>query len=58
VRRSIVGAAVGLDLDDPPLASTPLVLADEAYTEQRPGGLGGRAGKRRSVEDAQEGALG
>jgi hypothetical protein len=56
--RAVVGATVGLDLDDPPLASTPGVLADQACAEERPGGLRDRAGQRRSVDDAQEGALG
>jgi hypothetical protein len=58
MRRAVVGAPVGLDLDDPPLAPPPGVLADQACAEQRPGGFWNRVGQRRSVEDAQEGALG
>jgi hypothetical protein len=58
VRRLIVRSAVCLDLDDPALAPTVVVLADQPRTEQRPGDLGSRAGQRPPVEDAQEGVLG
>jgi hypothetical protein len=56
--RSVIGAAVGLDLDDPTRAARRAVLADETGAEQAACGLGRAARKEGPIEDAQAGLPG
>jgi hypothetical protein len=51
--RSIVPAAIRLDLDDPPDPVAPLVLAHQPGAQQRAGDIGRRAGELSSIEDGQ-----
>jgi hypothetical protein len=46
VRRAVILADVGLELDDPPDPEAPAIDSrpDEARSEQRPGSVEGRAG--------------
>ncbi|MEA2653141.1 MAG: hypothetical protein QOI37_368 [Chloroflexota bacterium] len=53
MRRQVVAADVGLDLDDPPDAPTRLVVPDEAGADQGAGGIEGRTRQERPVDDAQ-----
>jgi hypothetical protein len=53
VRGQVVGATVCLDLDDPSLAPTAVVVAYEAGAEQDASGLGSVAREVGSVQDAQ-----
>jgi hypothetical protein len=53
MRRQVVAADVGLDLDDPPDAPTRLVVPDKAGTDQGAGGIEGRTRQERPVDDAQ-----
>jgi len=53
VRRAIVDADVGLDLDDPPGSASRLVVADESRAEQASGGFERGDGEERAVDDAQ-----
>jgi hypothetical protein len=55
---SIVGATVGLDLDDPAFASARVVVADEAGAEQGASDLGRAAREEGPVEDGQAGLPG
>jgi hypothetical protein len=53
VRRAVVGASVGLDLDDPALAPSGFVVAHQARAEQDASDLRGLARELGPVEDAQ-----
>ena len=55
---SIFGAPVRLDLDDPTVAPTGPVVADEASAEQGASDLGRAAREERPIEDAQAGLPG
>ncbi len=56
--RLVIGATVGLDLDDPTLAAPGVVLADETGAEQRDRDLGRAAREEGPIEDAQAGLPG
>ena len=56
--RLVIGATVGLDLDDPALAAPSVVLADETGAEQRASDLGRAAREEGPIEDAQTGLPG
>jgi hypothetical protein len=53
MRRQVVWTAVGLDLDDPSLAPSGFVLANQAGAEQDASGLGSVAREVGSVQDGQ-----
>jgi hypothetical protein len=53
VRRQVVRAAVGLDLDDPALAPTGRVVTDESRAKEDASDLGSVAREVGSVQDAQ-----
>jgi hypothetical protein len=57
VRRAVVRAAVGLDLDDPALAPARLVVAYQACAEQDPSDVGRLVRELGPLEEAQAGAL-
>jgi hypothetical protein len=54
VRRLILRTAVRLDLDDAGDAPPRAVVADQAGTEQRPGGVRRGTGEDPPVEDVQD----
>jgi hypothetical protein len=58
VGGQILGAAVGLDLDDARLAAPGLIVTDEACPEQTRCDDRGWSGQPRAIEDAQAGVLG
>jgi hypothetical protein len=58
MRRPILRTGVGLDLDDPALAPSRAVLADETSAEQDAGDLRRDAAEKRPVQDAQAGVPG
>jgi hypothetical protein len=58
MRRPILRTGVGLDLDDPALATSRAVLADKASAEQDAGDLRRDAAEKRPVQDAQAGVPG
>lgn len=53
MRGEVIQADVGLDLDDPPNASSRGVVTDQVRPEQRATGLQAGARQDRPVEDAQ-----
>jgi hypothetical protein len=58
MRRSVIGATVGLDLDDPTFAAPGAVVADETGAEQVTSDLGRAAREEGPIEDAQAGLPG
>jgi len=55
VRRQVVLADVGLDLDDPPDAGVRSAVTDEQRTEQRPRGFERRSGEVLAPERGSSG---
>jgi hypothetical protein len=56
MRCAVVGAAVGLDLDDPRLAPAGLVVANQACAEQDPSDVGRLTRELGPLDEAQAGA--